>query len=202
MTDQTYDPILIEAPQVFPVSLDEAKSHLDMPSSATEKDDLINTLIGAATAHLDGPAGILSHCLCEQVWQQDYDAFAARLCLPFRPIIDVDVDPCGVFYLDADGLEQTVDPVNYRLITIDRVTYVEFIGDYEFPTIGDPAPAVKVVFRAGYAGDEIPNPLKAAIKLLVRHWFDNPGAVVVGVTVAALPFAVDALISPYRKPVV
>ena len=36
-------------------------------------------------------------------------------------------------------------------------------------------------------------------RLLVRHWFDNPSAVVIGATAAPLPLAVDALVAPYRR---
>lgn len=44
-----------------------------------------------------------------------------------------------------------------------------------------------------------PAAIKAAILLLVRHWFDNPSAVVVGVIAQEMPLAVQALTAPYRR---
>jgi uncharacterized phiE125 gp8 family phage protein len=45
----------------------------------------------------------------------------------------------------------------------------------------------------------VPAPIKQAIALLARHWFDNPTAVVVGVPAQTMPMAVDALLAPYRR---
>ena len=49
------------------------------------------------------------------------------------------------------------------------------------------------------AAASVPAAIKAAILLLIRHWFDNPSAVQVGQPVQAMPFAVDALLAPYRR---
>jgi hypothetical protein len=35
--------------------------------------------------------------------------------------------------------------------------------------------------------------------LLIRHWFDNPSAVVTGTIATALPMSVDALLAPHRR---
>ncbi|MDE9565734.1 head-tail connector protein [Xenorhabdus bovienii] len=38
-----------------------------------------------------------------------------------------------------------------------------------------------------------------AILLLIGHWYENRTAVVVGQSVATLPFAVKALLQPYKR---
>lgn len=42
--------------------------------------------------------------------------------------------------------------------------------------------------------------LEQAQLLLIGHWYENREAVVVGSSVADLPFAVEALAGPYRLP--
>lgn len=54
----------------------------------------------------------------------------------------------------------------------------------------------------GYAEDEdsiLPDDdVKAAMLLLIGHWYANRETVSVGQTVAEVPFAVEALLQPYR----
>ncbi|WOU51616.1 head-tail connector protein [Citrobacter portucalensis] len=40
--------------------------------------------------------------------------------------------------------------------------------------------------------------VKAAMLLMIGHWYANRESVVVGQTVAEVPFAVEALLQPYR----
>lgn len=54
----------------------------------------------------------------------------------------------------------------------------------------------------GYADDTdsilLNDDVKAAMLLLIGHWYTNRESVVVGQTVAEVPFAVEALLQPYR----
>ena len=54
----------------------------------------------------------------------------------------------------------------------------------------------------GYAEDEdsilLGDDVKAAMLLLIGHWYANRETVSVGQTVAEVPFAVEALLQPYR----
>lgn len=192
-----YRPFLVSAPSITPVSLTEAKAQLDI--GYTDKDALITALIQAATGYLDGWTGILGRCLVEQTWRQDFDRFAYCLRLPLSPVIDI----ASVKYDDAAGDEQTIAAENYSLLNDDLGPYVKFIDTFSFPDIHDEWPAVRVTYDAGYESEgstsTVPAPIKQAILLLVRHWFDNPTAVVVGVTAQAVPMSVDALIAPFRR---
>lgn len=197
-----YRPVLTTAPSVLPITLTEAKAQLDV--SYTDKDTQISALIAAATSHLDGYTGVLGRCLGEQSWRQDFDDFAYCLPLPLAPIISI----TSVKYLDTAGAEQTVAGANYSLVTDESgSSYVRFIETFSIPAVKSEGPAVMVAFKAGYATtgtdpnfvSTVPAAIKQAILLLVRHWFDNPGAVVVGVNAQKLPFAVDALLTPWRR---
>ncbi|CAM7424726.1 head-tail connector protein [Citrobacter cronae] len=54
----------------------------------------------------------------------------------------------------------------------------------------------------GYVDDPAPillnDDVKAAMLLLIGHWYANRESVVVGQAVAEVPFAVEALLQPYR----
>lgn len=55
---------------------------------------------------------------------------------------------------------------------------------------------------AGYAEDEdrilLTDDVKAAMLLLIGHWYANREAVATDKTPATVPFAVDSLLQPYR----
>ena len=54
----------------------------------------------------------------------------------------------------------------------------------------------------GYADDPdsilLNDDVKAAMLLLIGHWYANRESVVIGETVAQVPLAVEALLQPYR----
>lgn len=198
-----YRPVLVTAPTIKPITLTEAKAWLDI--SFTAKDTVITALIAAATSHLDGWTGILGRCLCEQTWRQDFEVFARCLQLPLFPAISI----VSIKYDDENGIEQTVASSNYALRTNDLGYYVMFGDGFTFPTLNDSLaalPPLRITYLAGYADiagspktSSVPDDIKHAIALLVRHWFDNPSAVVVGVTAQKMPMAVDSLLGKYER---
>ncbi len=192
-----YRPVLVTPPAIKPITLTEAKAWLDI--TYTDKDTVISGLIAAATAHLDGWTGILGRCLCEQTWRQDFDSFSRCLRIPLSPVISI----TNIKYDDENSAEQTVDSGSYTVLNDDLGPYVKFADDFAFPSIASGRPAVRVTYLAGYPTATGvwtgPEDIKNAIALMVRHWFDNPTAVVVGVGAQVMPMAVDALLTKYRR---
>ncbi|KQZ81879.1 hypothetical protein ASD64_08965 [Mesorhizobium sp. Root157] len=203
-------PVRTVAPATTPVSLVEAKAHLRVDHE--DDDTLIEGFIAAATDHLDGWTGILGRCLVEQEWRQDFDAFARGLCLPLGSVISVTT----VTWRNTAGQVSTVEGIWYSLqIDAGGRYFVRFRDDYAFPGDLYERGAVSVAYKAGYAtvpevpanGDDpaipakstVPAALKVAILLLVGNWYANRETMVVGATVESLPFAVDALIAPFRR---
>lgn len=192
-----YTPVLVTPPAIKPITSTEAKAWLDV--TYTDKDSLITGLIAAATSHLDGWKGILGRCLCEQTWRQDFDEFCGKLRLRLGPVISI----TSVKYDDADGAEQTVSANDYTLRSDDDGFYIQFDDGFSNPTTSGLPACLRAAYLAGYPTSTGawtgPEDIKQAIFLLVRHWFDNPSAVVVGVTAQTVPMTVEALLSKYRK---
>lgn len=188
-------PVQTVAPATTPVSLEEAKAQCRVDHDFDNA--LITSLIGAAVSHLDGWTGILGRCLITQTWRQDFDGFNRCLRLPLFPVASI----TGVKYDDATDTEQTVASGNYDLLVDDLGAFVRFKSDFAFPAIDDEKPAVRIAYVAGDDPANVPASLRQAILMLVGHWYANSDAVVVGPTVASveLPFAVNALIAPFRR---
>lgn len=179
---------LLEAPAEQPVSLAEAKAHCRVDH--TDEDALIGSLIAAATGHLDGASGILGRCMVTQEWALDLDAFPETIALPLAPVVTVD----AVKYIDGSDALQTLDAAEY-VVSNGRI---EAAPDADWPVTRDRQGAVTVEFTAGYgAAEDVPAALKAAMLLMIGHWYANRESVIVGTIASELPMAVQALTTPY-----
>lgn len=186
--------IVVVPPSPF-VTTAEAKKHLLVEHS--DDDGYIDVLVKAATGWLDGPGGWLGRALGRQTLQLAMCSWPSSISgfwdfeLPFRPVDD---DSVAISYLDANLQEQPVMNTNYRV----HQGNILLSSGYRFPVTGRADDAVRIQYEAGYPEGEVPAPIKVAVLMLVSQWFNNRTPVVVGATVEALPFAVDALLSPYR----
>jgi uncharacterized phiE125 gp8 family phage protein len=206
----------------LPVSLDEAKKHLrvaiyDADGAMLPGDDdaLIDAYIEAAVSHLDGWTGILSRALVEQTWRMDFDRFCTELKLPLGPVIEI----VSITWRNDEGQIATIDSDEYLLRTdAGGNAHVRFRSAYSFPTGLYESDPVSVTFKAGYpttpavdadpeadppveaapAVSTVPSAIKVAILLMVGHWYENR-EVTVSDSISQLPFAVNALLAPFRR---
>lgn len=182
------------------VSLEEARQHLvELPE---EDESYVQGLILAATTWLDGPTGWLGRALGIQTLELStadfYCGSGGNIPLPFCPVLDV----VSIRYRDASGVFQTMPPEEYQA---DLGGVFPVSGSWPF--VSGRNDNVIFRFKVGSArrdpetGEfitDVPEPIRFAILLLVGHWYRNREAVVIGASVANLPFAVDALLQPYR----
>lgn len=173
------------------VSVEEAKAHLyvDHP----DDDAMIEAMVAAATAHLDGPAGVLNRALGEQVLVATLEGFpCAPVALRCEPIQSVG----EITYVDQAGAEQTLSASVYELTDDGRL---RLAFGQAWPAVRSCADPVRITYTAGYG--TLPAPLRAAILLMVGDLYANRETGVVG-TVASdvkMSTTVDALIAPYRN---
>ena len=186
---------LITAPATEPVSTSEAKSHLRVDTTAD--DTLIGTLITAARQHVENH---LRRALITQTWELVMDAFPAGdvIRLPRPPLVSV----TSIKYTDVAGSESTFSSAAYVVDTDSTKGRVVLKSGESWPsdTLAA-ANGVRVRYVAGYgSAAAVPNPIRQAILLLIGTLYENRESVLVaqGVTVAQLPFGVEALLMPYR----
>ncbi|MBP0439590.1 head-tail connector protein [Tianweitania sediminis] len=172
------------------ITLERAKLHLVVDYD--DEDALIAGLISAATQWVDGPAGWLGRCLGKQTLELSLACWWwGSMKLPYPPVIDL----VSVKYIDADGAEQTTDPATSHELHDGRLWLGPAFGR---PKLAENPGAVRVQYEAGYANTEqVPAPITTAILLMVGHLYRNREATGSS-AVEAVPFGVEALLSPFR----
>lgn len=197
MTYPEWSTTLNAAPAVEPISLLEAKLHLRVEH--TSDDALITALISAARLHCEA---VTDRAFITQTWDLTLDAFPCEgpIWLPRPPVSSV----ASVTYLDSAGAPQTWAAENYRSVLpfgpwAQRGFLTPAYG-VTYPTTREVIGAVTVRCVCGYGGaTAVPESIKAAIKLLVAHWYENREAASASSSVMqSAPLAVDALLSPFK----
>lgn len=184
---------LITPPDSEPVSLDEARAHMRVTHN--EEDELINGLITAARVTVET---ITRRSLLTQEWKLSFDEFplSDTVKIPHTPVREIDV----VQYYDAVGVLQTLNAGKYWLDSVSAPARLILKDGEVFPDTQKGRPnAVQISYLAGY-GDEpedVPAPIRHAIKLIVAHLYENPEIVSAG-QLSTIPMSCDYLLSPYR----
>lgn len=181
------------APEGQPITLDEAKLHCRVDHD--DEDALLTSLITAATDYLDGPSGILGRAIINQTWLLELDTWPTPIALPIEPVTGA-----VVTYVNELGAEVELAGSDFVIIDAPSAhTVLEWADGFTFPTLSTSRYPVKITLSVGFgAASDVPEGLKVALKMMVSHWYENRGAVVVGMSVADLPMAVNALLARYR----
>ncbi|QFG38456.1 putative phiE125 gp8 family phage protein [Paracoccus pantotrophus] len=169
--------VLVTPPAAPPIMLAEVKAQARV--SHDDEDLLLQHYIDAATAWLDGPAGILGRCLVTQTWRAELGTLTGPVRLPFP---DSTID--SAVFIDPAGGE-----MEHELARQDQRLLLR-------PSFGLGRPAA-ITFTAGYgAPSDVPAAIRQAMLLLVTQWYEHRQVTGTG---TALPFAVEALLAPYRR---
>lgn len=201
---------VLTQPSVEPVSLDEAKLHLRVDSTA--EDDLIAGLIQAAREYVES---YTRKTMIYTTYRFTLDCFPGAstwtpfatsepIELPRQPVAQIAASGSYSYamprirYYDTDSVQQTLtyagedfeldlgaNPPSLRLFPY---TYWPIAEYYR-------ANAVEIDFVAGYGSTSasVPASLIAAMKLLIGHWYENRQAVAAGFG-AEVPLAVESLL--------
>lgn len=185
------------------VSLQEAKRHC-RAADFDDDDAYLTSLVDVATSWIDGKDGWLGRSIGTQTWDYVLDRFpcASRKSTSKNDGIRIPLPPLqsitSVFYVDPDTeTEATLATDQYEVDTFSEPGWV-MPGTDGWPSTLDTINAVRIRFVAGYA--TAPTPIKHAILLLVGNWYENRESVLIDQQRPNdLPFAVDALLMPYRS---
>jgi uncharacterized phiE125 gp8 family phage protein len=187
--------ILITPPSTYPVSLDEAKAHLNVDFD--DDDTLIDIYRKAATEDAESFTG---RSFYDQTFDFYLDAFPDNdvIELPRSPLIEV----IGV-YLNGDASPVSTD--TYVVDTSNPKPRISLPDGGSWPTLNDVANAIRVRFRAGYVDEDqspavgvVPFAAKAAIMLTLGTLYANRESVVIGQTATMMPAGAEYLLRKIR----
>lgn len=190
---------LVTGPAIEPVSLADAKTHLRV--EVDDENALIQTLISAARQWVET---FTHRALITQTWDLKLDGFLCgsddAIELPLAPASSV----TSIAYVDSNGDTQTWASANYTtdLPSGPKAQRGRIVPAYSmfYPSTRDVVNAVTVRFVAGYGSTaaSVPQPIVAAIKLMVAHWYAQREPVNIGNLVTPIPMATESLLWPYK----
>ena len=186
-----YAPVRVNAPASPPLTLAEVKAHCRV--DGTDEDVLLEALLASAVDHLDGYGGILGRAIVAQTWRPDFDGFESVLRLPL-PASSIE----KISWRNRDDVSVDLDPASYVLRTDSLGSYARMADSFSSPAGLASSAAVSVAYIAGTAPADVPPAIKAAILLLVGHWYVNREAASSG-SLSAVPLAFDALIAAHCR---
>jgi uncharacterized phiE125 gp8 family phage protein len=183
--------ILITAPTVEPVTLEDAKEQLSIQDEL--QDVNITRRIKEARQWTEE---FMGRSLITQTWEMAFNTWPKEMRLRRMPVASI----TSIKYIDAAGVEQTVSSADYTLDTYAPFHTVRLAYNTTWPSHQDIVNAIKVRYEAGYGsvGTLVPGPIREAILLAVGHWTRYQAVAESGVSITRIPFAVENLLSPYR----
>lgn len=183
-------PVVKTAATAEPVPLDDAKIHLRV-DHATD-DGLISALLASARAHVESVTG---QKLAEQVLTIRCDDWSDLALLPVAPIASI----AFIKYADAAGDVQTVPAGDYEPRLEGLQPQVVTAPGATWPAKQNGS-LITVEVEAGYAADETPPELLAAIKLILGdlYAFRESGQVGSVSTPIQTSATVEALMTNHR----
>lgn len=204
------EPLVVTAPAVTPVSLDEAKAHLRVD------DDTEDTLIAAMIAGAAGSAELyLGRSLITQTLRLTLDRWPVNEVRPGvgfdgpwingPRLIELARPPvqsiASVTVYDDDDQASVVDPSIYRLAngSNDRARLVLRKGQ-TWPTGTRITDAIEIDYVAGYgdAGTDVPEPIRQGLLALIGFWFEHRDGAGWTADTSPLPVGAVTLWRPFR----
>lgn len=167
--------IVTEQPDNEPVTLDEAKTHLEYTGDA--KNSYIETLITTCRRLCEAYSGL---SLVTQVRRVKIDYFPCKeIILPYGPVQSIE----SFTYLKSDGTTATlVEETDFRMDTHSRVARVFPISGGQITSwpgdVANSLGAIQIDYQTGFdnvSGEMTPSEVKTAILMYVAYLFENRG---------------------------
>lgn len=185
--------VVTTPPSVEPVTLAEAKLHLRVTHNL--EDDLITSLIVAAREWAENQT---RRRFVNTTQRLSYDEFPDEFILPGGRTQSI----TSITYTDTNGATQTLATSVYTVITDSEPGRIVRAYNQLWPATRSIPNAVQVVQVAGYgsAASNVPDSIKAAMKLAIGNWFENRESTISGTIINEIPMAAQALLDPFRIP--
>jgi len=175
-TGITYKRKLATAPATEPVTTAEAKTWLYI--TGTDHDTLVGNLVKTARQKIETDYDC---ALINQSWDIYLDEFPAANWMnedgAIEPVLYPVSSVTSLKYIDTDGTLQTWTATNYTLENMLAMpARILKAYDVTYPDTRDIQNAVTIRIVAGFgaATSDVPEPIRTAILLMVKLWYDNP----------------------------
>jgi uncharacterized phiE125 gp8 family phage protein len=185
--------ILTAGPAAEPISLEDAKLHARVDGDS--EDLLIGSLLLAARLHIERS---LDLALISQSWSLYLDHWpgASFVELPLAPLITVD----AIRLYSNTGSSVSIAPGLYVIDAASHRPRIARKDGQGWPVPGRTINGIEIAFTSGYGAtaDDVPMPIRQAIKMLVAHWYEVRSPVNIGSIATRVPDTVSDLLMPYR----
>lgn len=186
-----------------PLGLDDLKSYLRIPVGETAEDDLLKSLMLAATKRVEDITG---RKLMFQKWKVYFDDWPSgnnydHFDIPYPPLRSI--PSTGLKYTNSSGGSTTLSSTKWAEDTVSELgrLVLDYNSDWPTATLHNRNP-IEITFKCGCASSggssTLPAIYKLAVRLLVSHYYENRELVVIGQTINEVPESVKMLLYPYR----
>lgn len=165
----------------------------------SEDDAYIDTLTKAARQIIEGWMG---RSFTTQTWKLFFDRWpSGRVIRLPRPPLNPTPALTVKYY---DSITETLTTLSDALYFVDSDTEIGRIklkDDESFPDLQTDRPnAVEIQYNGGYgdAGSAVPEPIRVAIMMLTKYWYDSPDPVIIGTSVVEAPMGVQTIVLDYQ----
>lgn len=173
----------VAQPAFEPLTLVEVKQQCRVDAVVTDDDAFLTRCIRSAREMIEGPDG-RGLAIVAANWRLTLDCFPKEIRIPMGPVLAIESIDC----VDGAGISQTLDPADYQWRPGRYEARIQPAYGKAWPAPRNQFDAVTVTFKAGFKGteedpvklDNIPEPLRVAMMMLISHWFVNRSTTVVG----------------------
>ncbi len=161
---------LITPPAELPISIEAARRAARTTSPALD-DELRDKVAGIA----DDAEHATRRAFVHQTWELTLDGFPPEIKLLHPPIVSI----VHVKFVDVDGVQQTLDPQDYRLDNKSEPGWLKPALGRAWPATLKDINAVEVQYVAGYGPDytSVPPAIRDYITgMLENEYYPNPNA--------------------------
>jgi uncharacterized phiE125 gp8 family phage protein len=163
------------APATEPVTVNEAKTHLRVTSTAD--DTYITTLIKVARQLCEKYAGLSFITQTRQIKLDFFPGCNLPVEIPYGPIISFSGDGLGVSYIDTGGGNQTLTlNTDYKVDSASEPGRIYPIDDWPTDAEDDYPQTITITYTAGYgAAASVPEVIKQAILEEIYFRYERRG---------------------------
>ena len=186
--------VSVTRPQLLPVSVADAKKHLEIAESDTSHDEHIRDLLEAAVEMVEHDA---DRALLTQTVVEKLDCWPSSLHIEVNrwPLQSV----TSIQYVDTGGDTQTWASGNYVVDTVRHVISPAYSVTYPAIRVEGTTGAITLTYVAGNTQPDIPRAALQAIKLQVAQMFEMREPVLIGSISKALEYSYDDCIQRLRR---